>query len=63
MCAVFSERDGAGQLSLLRLLLAYASAHADVGYCQGMAFVVAVLLTCVPPLPLPQLSTMRQSHS
>jgi len=44
----FREPGGAGQLALMRLLRAYAAYDRDVGYCQGMAFVAALLLTYMP---------------
>ena len=41
----FHQRFGQGQRSLFRVLLAYANYDHHVGYCQGMATVVAFLLT------------------
>ena len=35
----------AGQTALFRVLIAYAQADPVVGYCQGMGFIVAVLLS------------------
>ena len=46
--ALFAEVGGAGQSSLFRVLVAYAQADTVVGYCQGMGFVVALLLTHLP---------------
>ena len=34
-----------GQTSLRRVLLRYAVVDEDVGYCQGMGFIAAILLT------------------
>ena len=34
-----------GQTSLRRVLLRYAAVDEDVGYCQGMGFIAAILLT------------------
>jgi TBC1 domain family member 10 len=44
----FRDVGGEGQLSLLRVLRAYAVYDKDVGYCQGMAFLAALLLTYMP---------------
>ncbi|KAL0035935.1 hypothetical protein WJX77_008299 [Trebouxia sp. C0004] len=38
----------AGKLSLLRVLHAYAVYDTEVGYCQGMNFLAALLLTWMP---------------
>ena len=38
----------AGKLSLLRVLRAYAVYDTEVGYCQGMNFLAALLLTWMP---------------
>ena len=35
----------AGQTALFRVLVAYAQADPAVGYCQGMGFIAAVLLS------------------
>lgn len=40
--------DSTGQRQLRRLLRAYAACDAEVGYCQGMAFVAAVVLMVAP---------------
>lgn len=41
---LFMTDEGSGQASLLRVLLAYSAYDPGVGYCQGMAFVVALFL-------------------
>lgn len=40
----FREADGEGQTALRRTLKAYAVLDPEVGYCQGMSFIMAVLL-------------------
>jgi hypothetical protein len=40
-----AEPTAAGQTSLFRLLVAYAQHDPAIGYCQGMGFVCAVLLS------------------
>ncbi|XP_053202907.1 TBC1 domain family member 4-like [Panonychus citri] len=40
----FSQALGAGQLSLFNLLKAYSLFDIEVGYCQGLSFVAAILL-------------------
>ncbi|KAJ8404623.1 hypothetical protein AAFF_G00334860 [Aldrovandia affinis] len=40
----FTTQLGAGQLSLYNLLKAYSLLDTEVGYCQGISFVAAVLL-------------------
>eukprot|EP00049_Salpingoeca_infusionum_P007035 m.114682 g.114682 ORF g.114682 m.114682 type:complete len:836 (-) comp13548_c1_seq4:92-2599(-) len=42
--AMFMERGGQGQQELFNILTAYAAFNPEVGYCQGMAFIAAVLL-------------------
>lgn len=42
---MFLDSEGSGQMSLYNVLKAYASYDHDVGYCQGMGFVTALLLT------------------
>lgn len=42
---MFLEDGGAGQQSLRRMLQAYAVLDPEVGYCQGMGFIAALLLT------------------
>ncbi len=37
-------RDGPGQAMLFNILAVYARVNPAVGYCQGMAYVAAVLL-------------------
>ncbi|KAA0151149.1 hypothetical protein FNF27_06962 [Cafeteria roenbergensis] len=44
----FKEEGGPGQLALMRVLRAYAAYDTEVGYCQGMAFVAALLITYMP---------------
>jgi len=43
--ALFRDSDGAGQTSLRNILHAYAVIDPEVGYVQGMGFVVGTLLT------------------
>ncbi|KAG9322745.1 hypothetical protein KVV02_005433 [Mortierella alpina] len=42
---MFRMRYGPGQCALFRVLKAYSNYNAQVGYCQGMASVVATMLT------------------
>ncbi|KAJ1968871.1 GTPase-activating protein [Dimargaris xerosporica] len=44
----FKDPQGAGQESLFRVLKAYALFDPQVGYCQGIAFIVAPLLMNMP---------------
>ena len=41
---MFQERDGPGQRALFHVLKAYANYDPEVGYCQGMGFIVGLLL-------------------
>ena len=41
---MFMHKDGQGQQELFRILAVYASCNPAVGYCQGMAYIAAVLL-------------------
>ncbi|OAD80160.1 hypothetical protein PHYBLDRAFT_89534, partial [Phycomyces blakesleeanus NRRL 1555(-)] len=41
---MFKQEDGPGQISMRRILEAYSLYDADVGYCQGLAFLVGPLL-------------------
>ncbi|KAI8894934.1 rab-GTPase-TBC domain-containing protein [Globomyces pollinis-pini] len=41
---MFKDPEGPGQQKLLRILKAYSSYDSEVGYCQGLNCVVAVLL-------------------
>ncbi|EGD72297.1 hypothetical protein PTSG_00316 [Salpingoeca rosetta] len=41
---MFMECDGEGQQELFRVLAVYAAYNKETGYCQGMAYVAAVLL-------------------
>ncbi|KNC49911.1 plant adhesion molecule 1 [Thecamonas trahens ATCC 50062] len=41
---LFMQADGLGQSTLHRVLLAFSAYDPAVGYCQGMAFVAALLL-------------------
>lgn len=43
--ALFRDADGAGQTSLRNILHAYAVIDPEVGYVQGMGFIVGTLLT------------------
>eukprot|EP00271_Cylindrocystis_brebissonii_P022829 TRINITY_DN893_c0_g1_i1.p1 TRINITY_DN893_c0_g1~~TRINITY_DN893_c0_g1_i1.p1 ORF type:complete len:1193 (+),score=268.35 TRINITY_DN893_c0_g1_i1:794-4372(+) len=40
----FREERGAGQMALFDVIKAYSIMDPEIGYCQGMAFVAAVLL-------------------
>eukprot|EP00475_Leptophrys_vorax_P022071 TRINITY_DN3000_c0_g1_i1.p1 TRINITY_DN3000_c0_g1~~TRINITY_DN3000_c0_g1_i1.p1 ORF type:complete len:392 (+),score=96.75 TRINITY_DN3000_c0_g1_i1:90-1265(+) len=40
----FGEKDGEGQVALGHALKAYANLDPEVGYCQGMSFIMATLL-------------------
>ncbi|RUS80348.1 hypothetical protein EGW08_011887, partial [Elysia chlorotica] len=40
----FSKSLGAGQLELFNLLKAYSLLDTEVGYCQGLSFIVGMLL-------------------
>ncbi|KAJ1965386.1 GTPase-activating protein [Dispira parvispora] len=44
----FKEPNGPGQMALFRVLKAYALYDPEVGYCQGIAFIVAPLLLHMP---------------
>ncbi|KAL7753191.1 GTPase-activating protein [Sorochytrium milnesiophthora] len=44
----FRDRHGPGQESLFNVLKAYACYDAEVGYCQGLSFVVGPLLLNMP---------------
>ncbi|OMJ67037.1 hypothetical protein SteCoe_35903 [Stentor coeruleus] len=41
---IFQERDGIGQMILKNILCAYANYDPEVGYCQGMGFIVGCLI-------------------
>jgi hypothetical protein len=40
----FKEKDGFGQESLFNVMKAYSLHDREVGYCQGSAFIVGLLL-------------------
>ena len=40
----FKERDGEGQAMLFNVIKAYSMFDSEVGYCQGLPFVVGCLL-------------------
>ncbi|KAG0325431.1 hypothetical protein BG004_003223 [Podila humilis] len=42
---MFKERYGPGQCALFNILKAYSNYNRQVGYCQGMASIVATMLT------------------
>ncbi|KAJ2403260.1 GTPase-activating protein [Coemansia sp. RSA 2559] len=44
----FKDTDGAGQEGLYNVLRAYALFDAEVGYCQGLSFIVGPLLLNMP---------------
>ena len=43
-----SKGEGYGKKALRRILRAYSVYDSDVGYCQGMNFIAAMLLTFLP---------------
>jgi TBC1 domain family member 10 len=45
---LFAERGGIGQTGLYKVLRAYATHDPRTGYCQGMGFIVALLLSYMP---------------
>ncbi|KAI9312105.1 rab-GTPase-TBC domain-containing protein [Dichotomocladium elegans] len=45
---MFKQENGAGQAAMRRILEAYSLYDADVGYCQGLAFLVGPLLMHMP---------------
>jgi len=45
---IFREADGQGRESLHRICKAYSVYDEDTGYCQGLSYVVAVLLLHMP---------------
>jgi hypothetical protein len=47
--AIFHTQDGIGQRSLTRVLFAYSLYDKVVGYCQGMGFIVGMLLGYMSP--------------
>jgi len=44
----FKEKDGVGQESLFNVMKAYSIHDREVGYCQGSAFIVGLLLMQMP---------------
>ena len=44
-CSFFKEKYGGGQRQLYKVLVNYSKYNKEVGYVQGMAFIVALLLT------------------
>ena len=48
MHPLFTERGGVGQQKMFNVLKAYAVHDKALGYCQGMAFVVGILLMKLP---------------
>lgn len=46
--SMFAHSGSIGQTSLFRVLVAYAQVDKTVGYCQGMGYLAAVLLTYMP---------------
>ncbi|KAK4036039.1 ecotropic viral integration site 5 ortholog isoform X3 [Daphnia magna] len=44
----FKEKDGLGQESLFNVMKAYSLHDREVGYCQGSAFIVGILLMQMP---------------
>ncbi|MCQ2820351.1 MAG: TBC domain-containing protein [archaeon] len=45
----FEKKYGQGQRELYHVLLAYSRHNPDTGYVQGMGYIVATLLTYMPP--------------
>ncbi|CAO3620112.1 unnamed protein product [Cunninghamella echinulata] len=45
---MFQQENGDGQLAMRRILVAYSLYDGDVGYCQGLAFLVGPLLMNMP---------------
>jgi len=45
---LFKHKDGAGQESLFNVMKAYSIHDREVGYCQGSAFIVGLLLMQMP---------------
>ena len=46
----FKKKDGVGQESLFNVMKAYSIHDREVGYCQGSAFIVGLLLMQVDNL-------------
>ncbi|KAL1921660.1 uncharacterized protein VTP21DRAFT_10302 [Calcarisporiella thermophila] len=44
----FKDEDGHGQRSLFNVLRTYSIYDEEVGYCQGIGFIVGPLLLCMP---------------
>ncbi|CAH8649447.1 unnamed protein product [Heterobilharzia americana] len=47
---LFKDENGCGQESLFRVIKAYSIHDPEVGYCQGSAFIVGLLLMQMPEL-------------
>ena len=47
----FKKKDGVGQESLFNVMKAYSIHDREVGYCQGSAFIVGLLLMQVIHFP------------
>ncbi|CAO3596898.1 unnamed protein product [Absidia cylindrospora] len=45
---MFKQENGPGQMAMCRILVAYSLYDAQVGYCQGLAFLVGPLLMNMP---------------
>ncbi|XP_054717998.1 rab GTPase-activating protein 1-like [Uloborus diversus] len=45
---LFNEKNGTGQESLLKICKAYSIYDPEVGYCQGLSFLIAALLLHMP---------------
>jgi len=60
---LFKFANGAGQKELYNVLKAYACKNPELGYCQGMSGVAAVLLMyCTPEEAFFMLDTVLDSH-
>jgi len=46
--ALFKQKDGVGQEALFNVMKAYSVHDREVGYCQGSAFIVGLLLMQMP---------------
>ena len=48
----FKKKDGIGQEALFNVMKAYSIHDREVGYCQGSAFIVGLLLMQVRAAPI-----------
>ncbi len=47
---MFSEKDGNGQKMLRRVLRVYSNKDKELGYCQGISFIIGALLMYLPEI-------------